>query len=77
MHRTRIKICGLTRRDDVAAAVAAGVDALGFVFYPASKRYVVPAAAAELLAAIPAFVSSVGLSDSLAGMNVKDLGCAV
>jgi len=61
MHRTRIKICGLTRAQDVAAAVAAGADALGFVFYPGSPRYVSAAAAAALVAGLPPFVSTVGL----------------
>ena len=61
MHRTRIKICGLTRTEDVQAAVAAGADALGFVFYDKSPRYVTPARAAELLRAVPPFVSSVAL----------------
>ena len=61
MHRTRIKICGLTRAEDVRAALAAGVDALGFVFYPASPRYVAPHAAAKLIAMLPPFISSVGL----------------
>ncbi len=61
MHRTRIKICGLTREEDVDAAVAAGADAIGFVFYPPSPRYVTPARAAQLLARIPAFVTRVGL----------------
>ena len=45
--RTRIKICGITREEDLAAAVAAGADALGFVFYPPSPRYVTPQRAAE------------------------------
>ncbi len=40
--RTRIKICGLTRESDVAAAIAAGADAVGFVCYPKSPRYVAP-----------------------------------
>ncbi|MFY3841141.1 hypothetical protein ACOTJN_00665, partial [Achromobacter xylosoxidans] len=44
--RTRIKICGLTREEDIDAAVSAGVDAIGFVFYPKSKRYVTPTRAA-------------------------------
>ena len=61
MHRTRIKICGLTRAEDVAAAVAAGTDALGFVFYEKSARFVTPQAAAGLMAAVPPFVSTVGL----------------
>ncbi len=61
MPRTRIKICGLTRDDDVAAAVASGADALGFVFYPPSPRYVSAAAARALMAAVPPFVTTVAL----------------
>lgn len=61
MNRTRIKICGLTREQDVDAAVAAGADALGFVFYPPSPRNVTPRRAAQLVARIPAFVTTVGL----------------
>jgi phosphoribosylanthranilate isomerase len=60
-HRTRIKLCGLTRRDDVEAAVAAGADAIGQVFYPPSPRNVSAEQAAALLAALPPFVVSVGL----------------
>ena len=59
--KTRIKICGLTREEDVDAAVAAGADALGFVFYPPSPRYVSPRRAAELARRIPPFVDVVGL----------------
>ncbi|UCV02859.1 phosphoribosylanthranilate isomerase [Dechloromonas denitrificans] len=59
--KTRIKICGLTRAEDVDAAVAAGADALGFVFYPPSPRYVTPQQAAELVKRIPPFVDVVGL----------------
>ena len=59
MHRTRTKICGLTREEDVAAAVAAGADAIGFVFYPKSPRYVTPQRAAELIATLPPFVTAV------------------
>ena len=46
MPRTRIKICGLTRAEDIQAVVAAGADAIGFVFYPKSPRYVTPEQAA-------------------------------
>ncbi|MDR1424664.1 MAG: phosphoribosylanthranilate isomerase [Azoarcus sp.] len=61
MIRTRIKICGLTRPEDVTAAVAAGADAIGFVFYPASPRHVSFERAAELAALLPPFVTAVGL----------------
>lgn len=57
--RTRIKICGLTREEDVDSAVAAGVDAVGFVRYAKSPRYVSARRAAELISRLPPFVSSV------------------
>ncbi len=57
--RTRIKICGLTREEDVDAAVAAGADAIGFVLYKASPRYVSPERAAELARRLPPFVTPV------------------
>ena len=72
-HRTRIKICGLTRIEDVLAAVDAGADALGFVFYPASPRYVAPAAAARLLAAVPPFVTTVGLFVNASAADVASV----
>lgn len=59
LYRTRIKICGLTREEDVDAAVAAGADALGFVMYPQSPRYVSPERAAELARRLPPFVTPV------------------
>ncbi len=59
--RTRIKICGFTRAKDINVALSLGVDALGFVFYPPSKRYVSPTQAGELCENIPAFVSTVAL----------------
>jgi phosphoribosylanthranilate isomerase len=58
-QRTRIKICGLTREEDVDAAVAAGADAVGFVLYEPSPRYVSAARAAELAARLPAYVTPV------------------
>ena len=61
MSRTRIKICGLTRPQDVRAAVECGADAIGFVFYPPSPRAVSIEQAAELAAMLPPFVTSVGL----------------
>lgn len=57
--RTRIKICGLTREQDVDAAIAAGADAIGFVMYPKSPRAVSLERAAELARRLPAFVTPV------------------
>lgn len=57
--RTRIKICGLTREADVDAAVHAGADAIGFVLYPQSPRFVSPERAAELARRLPPFVTPV------------------
>ncbi len=54
--RTRIKICGLTREQDVDAAVAAGADAVGFVLYEASARHVTAQRAAELARRLPPLV---------------------
>jgi phosphoribosylanthranilate isomerase len=60
-YRTRLKVCGLTRQEDVETAVKCGVDALGFVFYTPSKRCLTPSQAASLVHHLPAFVSSVAL----------------
>ena len=70
MNRTRIKICGLTREEDVDAATAAGADAIGFVIYAASPRYVSPARAAVLAARLPPYVTPVLLfvNESLANV---------
>jgi len=57
--RTRIKICGLTREQDVDAAIEAGADAVGFVLYPQSPRAVTAERAAELASRIPPFVTPV------------------
>lgn len=61
VSRTRIKICGITREEDLDAALAAGADAIGFVFYPPSPRCLTPLRAAELARQVPPFVSRVGL----------------
>jgi len=59
--RTRIKICGITSVEDALAAAQLGADAIGLVFYPPSPRYVEVEQAAEIAAALPPFVTTVGL----------------
>src|SRR5687767_1490346 len=60
-HRVRVKICGVSRAEDVAAAVAAGADAVGFNFYPQSPRFLDPARAGALACDLPPFVEAVGV----------------
>jgi len=59
--RVRIKFCGIARPEDAVAAAAAGADAIGLVFYRDSPRYVTPELAARIGAAVPLFVTRVGL----------------
>jgi len=57
----RIKICGITTLKDAMATIAAGADALGFVFYPKSPRYISPVNASSIISKLPPFVEKVGL----------------
>jgi phosphoribosylanthranilate isomerase len=71
VKRTRVKICGITRERDARAAVRAGADALGFVFWPDSPRKVTPDAAARIGRTTPAFVSRVGVFVNAGPAEVK------
>lgn len=57
----RVKVCGITRSEDAQAAVQSGADAIGFVFWANSARYIDPQSAARIAATIPAFVCTVGV----------------
>jgi phosphoribosylanthranilate isomerase len=59
--RLKIKICGITNPEDALAAVTAGADALGFMFYEPSPRHVTYALAAEIIRELPPFVAKVGV----------------
>ena len=60
-HHTRVKICGITRTEDAHLSEQLGVDALGFVFCKASKRYIEPEAAKVIIDQLPPFIARVGL----------------
>ncbi|MGM0553616.1 MAG: phosphoribosylanthranilate isomerase [Pseudomonadota bacterium] len=59
--RYRVKICGVTTPEQGRAAAVAGADAIGLVFHPPSRRFVEPQQAAAIVAALPPFVTTVGL----------------
>jgi len=71
LARTRIKICGLTREQDVDAAVEAGADAVGFVLYDKSPRHINIARAAELSRRLPPFITPVLLFVNAGAASVQ------
>jgi phosphoribosylanthranilate isomerase len=58
----RVKICGITNREDAEAAIAAGADALGFILYPPSKRFIPMEDAIRIVEALPPFVQTVAVT---------------
>ena len=72
--RTRVKICGITNVQDAMLAVEQGADALGFVFYPPSPRYVSVDMAAAIISELPPFVTTVGLFVDAGG---EEIACAI
>jgi len=75
--RTRIKICGVSHAADVDAAVEAGADAIGLVFYPPSPRHLHLAQAAELVRRLPPFVAPVGLFVNPSASDIASATAAI
>lgn len=71
--RTRAKICGITRSQDVQSVVNAGADAIGLVFFPPSPRAVTVVQAQELIQKIPAYVQIVGLFVNATAQEIQDI----
>jgi phosphoribosylanthranilate isomerase len=71
--RTRIKICGITRPEDARMAAESGADAIGLVFYAPSPRCISPEQARAIIAAVPPFVTVVGLFVDPAPDEVKSV----
>ncbi|MCL6231753.1 MULTISPECIES: phosphoribosylanthranilate isomerase [Acinetobacter] len=71
--RTRAKICGITRIQDIQSVVQAGVDAIGFVFFAPSPRSVTAVQAAELIQHVPPYVQTVGLFVNASAADIQDI----
>jgi phosphoribosylanthranilate isomerase len=72
-----VKICGITRAEDAQAAVAAGANALGFVFWPKSPRYIDPTRARAIVATLPPPVTPIGVFVDQAVDEVNSVAMAV
>ena len=77
----RVKICGITSLQDAQSAIDAGADALGFVFYPQSPRYITPLDAQSIIRYLPPFIEKVGLFVNETSEHIHDVclatGCTL
>jgi len=77
----KVKICGITNLEDAFTAIDAGADALGFVFYPESPRYITPDNAESIISQLPPFVEKVALFVNETSNTVRDIclqtGCTL
>ncbi|MFA6189074.1 MAG: phosphoribosylanthranilate isomerase [Sulfuricurvum sp.] len=77
----RVKICGITSLQDAQCAIDAGADALGFVFYPDSPRYISPTEAKKIIQELPPFVEKVALFVNETSDHIRDVclatGCTL